>query len=317
MKAHQAEHSIWRMARVLQLSRSGYYVWLSRGLSAHATRDEELRRAIGEAHLASRGIYGAPRIHATLRRAGLRVSRKRVARLMRVAGLTGVTRRRKHTTTVRDERARPAPDQVDRNFTADGPDRLWVADITHIPTRCGSLYLATVLDVWSRKIVGWSLSDTMPAELVVAALDDAMKRRRPSGFVHHSDQGSQYTSTAFTQRCAAHGVSVSMGSVGDCYDNAMAESFFATLEVELLALVGMFKTHDQARAELFAYLEGFYNTRRLHSRLGYRSPAEFERDAEKSQAIHNNPQAVSLPPGPPSSRRAAAMTHPSTLATTA
>ena len=317
MKAHQAEHSIWLMARVLGLSRSGYYAWLKRRSSPHAQRDEELGRAVREAHVASRGIYGAPRIHATLRRAGLRVSRKRVARLMRAAGLTGVTRRRRHVTTVRDERARPAPDRVDRNFVADGPDRLWVADITHIPTRCGSLYLATVLDVWSRRIVGWSVSDTMPADLVVAALDDAVRRRRPKGVVHHSDQGSQYTSTAFTRRCEAHGVSVSMGSVGDRYDNAMAESFCATLEVELLRLVGIFKTHEQARAELFAYLEGFYNTRRLHSRLGYRSPAEFERDAKKSTAIHKNPQAISLPPGPPSVLPPAAVPLPSTHATTA
>jgi putative transposase len=226
---------------------------------------------------------------------------KRIARLMRRESLCGVTRRRHVRTTIRDERARPAPDRVERKFVAEGPNRLWVADITHIPTRTTSMYLATVLDVWSRKVVGWKLSDTMQAELVVDALEQAVKQRRPNGrVIHHSDQGSQYTSLAFTKRCGALDVDVSMGTVGDCYDNAMAESFFATLEAELLGLVGTFKSHDAARTAIFTYLEGFYNTRRLHSALAYRSPVEFERDAQKSTANHRNPQVVSLPPGPPS-----------------
>lgn len=316
MKAHQADHAVATTCRVLQLSRSGYYAWLARGPSAHALRDDELLGLIRKAHVGSRGIYGAPRIRAVLRRQGVHASRKRVARLMREAGIVGVTRRSKHRTTVRDDKQRPAPDLVERNFTADGPNKLWVADITHIPTRAGTLYLAMVLDVWSRKVVGWATGSSMPAELVIAAFDMAVARRRPSEVVHHSDQGSQYTSAAFTKRCKALGAHVSMGSVGDCFDNAMAESFFATLEVELLALVGTFRTHAVAEAHVFEFLEGFYNTRRLHSRLGMRSPVEFEQDASKPPAVHSNPQAVSLPPGPPSALPAAVVPVGAPQATT-
>ena len=300
MSANQADHDTAAMCRLLGLSRSGYYAWRAHKPSPRSLRDAELLVAIREEHLASLGIYGAPRIHAMLRRRGLKVSRKRVARLMHEHGLVGVTRRFKWRTTTPDRDATPAPDRVDRKFTADGPDKLWVADITHIPTHAGSMYLATVLDVWSRKIVGWAVDEKMPAELVVAALDMALARRRPTGVVHHSDRGSQYTSLAFTKRCRAHDVRVSMGSVGDCYDNAMAESFFATFEVELLRLVGPLKTKTSAINATINFLEGFYNTRRLHSSLGYRSPTEFERDEKKSTGIHNYPQAVGLPPGPPS-----------------
>jgi putative transposase len=298
--AHQAEHDVRLMCRVLRLSPSGYYAWRARGPSAHELQDEALLAAIRQEHLASRGIYGAPRIQAMLKRRGICVARKRVARLMREAGIIGVTRRNKNRTTVRDPSARPAQDLVDRDFTADGPDQLWVADITHIPTKAGALYLAMVLDVWSRKVVGWAMRDEMPAELVLSALEMAHVRRRLASVVHHSDQGSQYTSLAFTSRCKGLDVRVSMGSVGDCYDNAMAESFFATLEVELLALVDVFGTKAAAKVQVFEFLEGFYNTRRIHSSLGYRSPVEFERDCAKSPAVHNNPQVASLPPGPPS-----------------
>lgn len=249
MKAHQAEHRVATMCRVLRLSKSVYYAWLGRKPSARRARSAELLAAIREEHLDSHGIYGAPRIHEKLRRRDLKTSRKRVARLMRDAGIVGVTRRFK--TTVRSEEAKPAPDLVDRDFTATGPNQLWVADITHVPTRQGSRYLAMVLDVWSRKVVGWATSDEMPAELVIQALDVAVARRRPEQVVHHSDQGSQYTSLAFTKRCKALEVQVSTGSVGDCYDNAMAESFFATLEVELFALVGTFRTHEAADAHIF------------------------------------------------------------------
>lgn len=299
MKAHRAEHRVVTMCRVLDLSKSGYYAWLKRGPSVRARRNAELLEAIKEEHVASVGIYGAPRILAKLHRRGLKTSRKRVARLMHDAGITGVTRRR-FRTTVRDQGAKPPPDLVDRDFSASGPNQLWVADITHVPTRQGPRYLAMVLDVWSRKVVGWATSDEMPAELVIRALDTAIARRRPRDVVHHSDQGSQYTSLAFTRRCKAMGVRLSTGSAGDCYDNAMAESFFATLEVELFALVGTFRTHAEADALIFGFIEGWYNTRRLHSALGMRSPVEFERDAQKSTAVHSNPQVVSLPPGPPS-----------------
>lgn len=303
MKANRAEHDVTLMCEVLDLSKSGFYDWLSRGASARRQADERLTADIREEHLRSRGIYGAPRIAAMLKRRGHRVGQKRVARLMRESGLVGVTRRRKFRTTVRDSRAKRAPDLVGRRFEAEGPDHLWVADITHIPTREGALYLATILDVWSRKIVGWAIDDRMPAELVVLAMERAVAARRPVAVTHHSDQGSQYTSLAFSARCAAFNVSRSMGAVGDCYDNAMAESFFATLEAELLALVGVFDTREAAKAEIFAFLEGFYNTRRLHSALGQRSPCEFER-AHRS-AIPSRPQVVSLPPHPPRATDAA------------
>jgi len=300
VSANQADHSVATLCRVLELPRSSYYAWRSGRVSKRKAADRELVPLIKAVHLATRGIYGSPRIHQALAVAGRAVGRKRVARLMREHGLVGITRRRKQQTTQRDPAARPAPDLVDRAFKADAPNRLWVADITQVPTRAGSMYLAMILDVFSRKIVGWAMSDAMPAELVIAAFEMAVARRSPAGVVHHSDQGSQYTSLAFTRRCRAQGARVSMGSVGDCYENAMAESFFATLEAELLGAVALFPSKDAAIAAVFWYVEGFYNTTRLHSSLGYRSPVQFERQHEKSTTIHSYPQAVSLPPGPPS-----------------
>jgi putative transposase len=200
---------------------------------------------------------------------------------MRRAGLEGVSRRKWIRTTTRDVDARPAPDLVDRNFTADAPDRLWVADITYVPTWEGFLYVAVVLDAWSRKIVGWAMDTTLKATLVLRALEMAVAARQPVGVVHHSDQGTQYTSIAFGQRCKNAGVRPSMGSVGDAYDNAMCESFFATLECELLDRV-IFKTKDQARREVFSFIEGWYNPRRRHSGLGYKSPQEFEATTPKT-----------------------------------
>jgi len=194
---------------------------------------------------------------------------------MRAAGLQRVSRR-KVRTTVRDETARPAPDLVDRQFTATGPDRLWVADITYVPTGAGLLYLAVVLDVWSRRIVGWAMAAHLRTELVLAALDMALAQRRPRNVIHHSDQGCQYTSLAFGGRCRAAGVRPSMGSVGDAYDNAMCESFFATLECELLDR-HRFRTQADARLAVFDFIEGWYNPRRRHSSLEYLSPMMYER----------------------------------------
>ena len=185
-------------------------------------------------HEASGGSYGAPRVHAELHRRGCRVGRKRVARLMREAGLAGVSRRRGTRTTRANRSHGAAPDRVERQFQADAPDRLWIADITYVPTWTGFLYLAIVLDVFSRKVVGWSLASHLRTELVLAALNMAIRRRCPERVVHHSDRGSQYTSLAFGKRCRDKGVLTSTGSTGDCFDNAMAESFFATLECELL-----------------------------------------------------------------------------------
>jgi putative transposase len=265
------------MCRVLDVSTSGYYAWSVRGPSARAREDEKLLQRIREIHLHSRGTYGAPRIHAELRdEDGIRVGRKRVARLMRAASLRGASRRRDFPTTVRDRAAQLAPDLVHRDFGAPGPDRLWVADITYIPTHTGFLFLAVVLDAWSRRIVGWAMETHLRTELVLEALEMAVARRRPGSVIHHSDQGCQYTSLEFGRRCRLAGVRPSMGSVGDCYDNAMCESFFATLECEVLDY-RPFETQAEARLAIFDFIEGWYNTQRRHSALGYKSPLNFER----------------------------------------
>ena len=274
MSENRAEYPIAVMCRILGVSPSGYYAWVKRPTSARALMDAGLTAKICAAHAASKGTYGAPRLRIDLAEAGIRVSRKRVARLMRHAGLAGVSRRRSTVTTVRDG-ARQAPDLVDRNFTADKPNMLWVADITYIPTWAGFLYLAVVLDAFSRRIVGWSMAATLHTQVVLDALDMALWQRRPSGVIHHSDQGSQYTSIEFGKRCREAGVRPSMGSVGDAYDNAMAESFFATLECELLDR-RRFKNQAEARMAVFEFIEGFYNPRRRHSSLGYLSPIKFE-----------------------------------------
>jgi transposase InsO family protein len=263
------------MARLLEVSASGFYAWLGRGPSKRARSDADLLARIRAIHARSHGTYGMPRIHAELTTQGVHVGRKRVARLMRIAGLCGVSRRRWFTTTRRQPNARPAPDLVQRHFSADAPNRLWVADATYVPTGEGFLYLAVVLDVFSRRIVGWSMSSHLYTELMLRALDMALAQRRPNGVIHHSDQGCQYTSIAFGRRCREAGVRPSMGSVGDCFDNAMCESFFATLECELLAR-SHFATHEQARREIFHFLEAWYNPLRLHSGLGYRSPIIYE-----------------------------------------
>ena len=274
MSENRARYPIAVMCRVLDVSPSGYYAWAKRPACERAVMDAALTAEIRAAHAASKGTYGAPRLQIDLADVGIRVGRKRVARLMRNAGLAGVTRRKRAVTTVRDG-ARQAPDLVNRNFTADKPDMLWVADITYIPTWAGFLYLAVVLDAFSRRIVGWSMATTLHRQVVLDALDMALRRRQPSGVIHHSDQGSQYTSIEFGKRCREAGIRPSMGSVGDAYDNAMAESFFATLECELLDR-HRFKTQAEARIAVFGFIEGFYNLRRRHSSLGYLSPIKFE-----------------------------------------
>ncbi len=263
------------MCRVLGVSSSGYYAWAKRRPSRRAQRDATLTAEIHAAHAASRGTYGAPRVHAELAGKGIRVGRKRVARLMSRAALAGVSRRKFVTTTVRGD-SRQAPDLVERNFTAQAPDRLWVADITYIPIWTGFLYLAVVLDAFSRRIVGWAMATTLATQLVLDALNMALLMRRPRGVIHHSDQGSQYTSIGFGHRCREAGVRPSMGSVGDAYDNAMCESFFATLECELLDRC-RFRTQAEARTAVFEFIEGFYNLRHRHSGIGYLSPIDYER----------------------------------------
>jgi len=263
------------MCRTLGVSPSGFYAWQQRPRSARSRADVELSARIAGIHQRSRATYGAPRIHAELKFAGLAVGRKRIARLMRMAGLAGASRRKWIQTTQRDRRARPAPDLVARDFTAAQPDRLWVADITYIPTWSGFLYLAVVLDAYSRRIVGWAMATHLRTELVLEALNQALRQRRPHAVIHHSDQGSQYTSLTFGARCREAGVRPSMGSVGDCFDNAMCESFFATLECELLAR-HRFQHQEQARRAVFEFIEGWYNPHRRHSALSYRSPCEYE-----------------------------------------
>lgn len=282
-------HAIATMCRVLEVSTSGYYAWRKRPLSARAQADAKLSLRIQAIHQASRATYGAPRIHAELAAAdGIRIGRKRVTRLMAAAGLRGVSRRKWVTTTVRDHAARPARDLVDRNFAASGPNRLWVADITYIPTWAGFLYLAVVLDVFSRRIVGWAMATHLRTELVLAALNMALGQRRPAAVIHHSDQGSQYTSLAFGMRCRQAGVRPSMGSVGDCFDNAMCESFFATLECELLDRCS-FKTQAEARIAVFDFIEGWYNSNRRHSALDYESPINYERSQQTQNSASTIP----------------------------
>ena len=280
MTANQALFPVQIMARTLGVSRSGFYAWRERALSPRSLADAALTGRIKVIHQASRGTYGAPRIHAELADEGLQVGRKRVERLMKAAGLSGVSRRKSAHTTSRDHRVRPACDLVDRNFTAEAPDRLWVADITYLPTWAGFLYLAVVLDAFSRRIVGWAMGHSLKTQLVLDALNMAIAQRRPRGVIHHSDQGSQYTSVAFGFRCKEAGVRPSMGSVGDCYDNAMCESFFATLECELLDR-RKFQTKAEARMAVFQFIEGWYNPARRHSALGYQSPITFERSTKQ------------------------------------
>jgi putative transposase len=263
------------MCRILEVSTSGYYAWLNRSSSDRQQKDSVLTEQIRIIHSRSRRTYGAPRIHAELQAGGVRTARKRVARLMQEAGLQGISRRRGPVTTVRGPETEPAPDLVRRDFTATAPNELWVADITYVPTRSGFLYLAVVLDAFSRRVVGWSMTDHLRTDLVLAALDMALTQRSPEGVIHHSDQGSQYTSFAFGQRCKRAGVRPSRGTVGDCYDNAMCESFFATLECELLDRE-QFATRAEARLAVFAFIEGWYNPQRRHSSLNYCSPIQYE-----------------------------------------
>jgi putative transposase len=265
------------MCRVLGVSPSGYYAWRKRPMAARMRADVELTAHIDAIQRASRGTYGAPRVHADLAALGIHVGRKRMARLMRALGVCGVSRRKRPRTTRRGRAQRPVPDLVARDFAAAGPDRLWVADITYIPTWAGFLYLAVVVDAWSRRVIGWAMASHLRTELVLAALDMAVAQQRPVDVIHHSDQGCQYTSLAFGRRCREAGVRPSMGSVGDAYDNALCESFFATLECELLDRQ-RFTTPAEARLAVFDFIGGWYNPRRRHSALDYLSPMVYERN---------------------------------------
>lgn len=284
MKAHQAEFAVATQCRALGISESGYYASVSRAPSVRELEDGRLLDLIRASHAESRGTYGARRVHADLVEAGEVVGRDRVARLMRAEGLQGVSPRKWAVTTQQDPAAGSAPDLVERKFKADAPNKLWVADITYVPTLEGFLYLAVVLDVWSRRVVGWAMSHSLATQLVLAALEMAVRDRQPTGVVHHSDKGCQYTSVAFGQRCIDASIKPSTGSVGDAYDNAMAESFFSAVETEVIRGRPL-KSRSQARSEMFSFIEGWYNPRRRHSALGYKSPNQFEALALEAVAV--------------------------------
>jgi putative transposase len=274
--AKRAQHPVSLLCSVLGVSRAGYYAWKDRPASARAHRDGELLEAIAAIHGESKATYGWPRVHAELRHRGVRVSRKRVARLMRQTGLSGMVRRRKGKTTIRVPGIATAPDLVRRDFAPEAPNRLWVADLTEIATWEGKLYLAVVIDGYSRRCVGWAMAEHMRAELVVEALEMAIWQRRPeTGLVHHSDRGGQYMSLIFGQSAHAAGIDISMGAKGCALDNAVAEAFFATLKKELTRRRA-WPTRRELQSAAFAWIEGWYNRRRLHSTLGYLSPLDYE-----------------------------------------
>ena len=286
MKANQAELPVRALCRTLRVSHSGYYDWLDRPACAQARANTVLLQQIRAAHAASDATYGVPRIQAELADQGIKAGHNRIAAVMRAHGLRGVSRRRGWcVTTQRDRQQRPAPDLVQREFTATGLNQLWVADMTYIPTWAGFVYLAVVLDVYSRKVVGWAFGQRQTADLVIQALNMALMTRKPQDVIHHSDQGSQYTSVDFGKRCKEMGVRPSMGSVGDAYDNAMAESFFASLECELIDRRS-WKSFAEARMAIFTWIEGWYNPRRRHSGLGQKSPINFEKE------LHNKVDAI-------------------------
>jgi transposase InsO family protein len=277
ISAEKARTPVSVCCELLGVSRSGYYDWTDRPPSDRALSDAWLLEQITQIHSDRRGVYGARRVHAELRLAhGIHVGKKRVERLMRHAGLSGLVRRRRGKTTIRVPGVRVADDLVARQFRPQAPDVLWVADITYLRTWEGWIYLAAIQDAYSRRIVGWAMADHMRSELVVDALQMALARRRPRpGLIHHSDQGSQFVSLTFGMAARDAGIAVSMGSRGDAYDNAVAESFFATLKKELIRRRS-WPSRRELIGEVFEYIEAFYNPIRRHSTLGYLSPVDFE-----------------------------------------
>ena len=273
------------MCRVLEVAPSGYYAWRRRPTCAHAIADERLLLHVRATHTDSDGSYGAPRVHRDLRNAGIRVGKKRIARLMRTDGLVGTPARPRIPRTTDSTHAFPiAPNMLARRFDVNGVEvnRVWVSDLTYVPTRQGWAYLAVVLDLASRRVVGWAVGDSLAAELALDALQMALDERQPApGLVHHSDRGVQYACTVYRERLAAHGVDVSMSRRGNCYDNAVAESFFATLERELIDRRD-WPTRAEAARAIFDYIATWYNTRRLHSTLNYQSPAAYERHLRRA-----------------------------------
>jgi putative transposase len=288
IEAEKVSYPISVLCRVLKVSRSGYYDWKDRPPSRRDQENAALTQSIREIHDRSRRTYGSPRVHAELKALGVRCSRKRVARLMRKAALRGCIRGRGKRTTRRDLYATLPPDLLKRNFASAAPNKIWTADITYINTWEGFLYLAFILDIYSRKVVGWSMATHLRTELVVDALEMALWRRNPEvGLIHHTDRGVQYTALSFSKRLEEAGIVASMGRVGSALDNAISESFVASLKSELLLLYEghRFVSREAARRAVFDYIEGFYNRVRRHSSLGYLSPAEYEQATMEEVAV--------------------------------
>jgi|YelNatPaOPRAMG01_1025707.scaffolds.fasta_scaffold08233_10 putative transposase len=275
--AHEGEFRVKRMCQVLGVRRSGYYAWRKRQPSTREEANQALLALIEEEYQKSRKTYGSPRVHVVLRRRGVRCGRNRVARLMRLHGIVALKRRRYHPhTTQRQAGVVPAPNRLNQNFSATAPNQKWVSDFTYIETAEGWLYLAVVLDLFSRMVIGWAMSTKMDTKLVEMALRMALRGRRPpAGLLHHSDQGSQYTSSIYLNCLNAALAELSMSGAGNCYDNAVMESFFSTLKTE--CVTGVFTSRTEARTTIFEYLEVWYNRQRLHSTLGYLSPVDFEK----------------------------------------
>jgi transposase InsO family protein len=275
------------MCRQLEVSPAGYYAWRRRSPSLHALADERLMLNVRIAFRRSRQTYGAPRVHQDLRAEGTRVGKKRVARLMRADGLVARRKKRRIVTTDSAHAHPIAPNHLNRQFDVNGVralNRVWVSDITYIPTAEGFLFLAVVLDLASRRVIGWSMQETLEADLALAALRMAIERRGPGlGLLHHSDRGTQYTCDAYRRVLAAHAIEASMSKKGDCWDNAVAESFFSTLELELID-GARWQTRDAARRAIFEFIETWYNLERRHSTLGYRSPATYEKEVLRAAA---------------------------------
>jgi transposase InsO family protein len=276
IKDHQDQFPVTRMCQELGVSPSGYYAWRHRPPSAREMANQELFKEIESVYNNSDGTYGSPRIYRELQAQGVSCSENRVARLMKLRRLSAKQVRRYKSTTKRNKKHRAAPNLLKRDFTADRPDHKWLSDITYIPTQEGWLYLAAVLDLYTRRIVGWAMSERMTSDLTLAALRMAIQQRRPvAGLIHHSDQGSQYTDQAYQALLETHGILPSMNGVGTWYDNAPMESFFGTLKSERVHHC-LYRTRDEARPDLFYYIEAFYNRRRRHSSLDYLSPEAYE-----------------------------------------
>jgi transposase InsO family protein len=279
IQAQKAHFPVEFMCEQLEVSRSGFYAWAERPESARQQQDQQLAQQVEKAHRDSRGIYGSPRVHAELQAQGLKVSRKRVARLMGEQKLEARRRRRTVRTTDSNHSHPVAPNILERDFSPGQPNSTWATDITYVWTSEGWLYLAVVLDLFSRRVVGWSMSERIDTQLVLGALEMALEGRQPpKGLIHHSDRGSQYASAEYRQALASRGIQCSMSRKGNCWDNAVVESFFSSLKQELVYTTD-FATRLQARSALFEYIEVFYNRRRRHSSLGYLSPLDYERTA--------------------------------------